>query len=170
LRPRVLLVDYLHGGVLVQQRPQLNWPYLGFVIVIAFLGLGFIAVSISIMGFSDLTPEQNAWARLLVDVLCLGMFLGTLNSLRRTASTVFDDKQISQTTLSGVKTLRWIEVRDVRGVAYGVHLHGSQTRIILAPHAYADPTAFMRAIAQHLPHLSSPSRQRATAVSGRIVR
>ena len=137
----------------MQLRPQLNWPYAIIVIAIAFLGLGFIVVMGWLRPFGDLSPTQNVWAQLFVDALCLWAFLGLLNQTRTNLSLVLDDDQVSQATLFGAKTLRWIEVREIRTVAYGIHLHGDHTRIVLAPYAYADPQAFVAEIARHVKHL-----------------
>jgi hypothetical protein len=138
----------------VRVRPELNWPYMIFLAVTAFLGLGFIAYMAAFSPFRG-SPAEVIWTRIALYAFCLFAFVALVVKIRNDSQFEFDDDGVSKPTLFGIKTLHWNEVLEVRLAWPAVHLVGSDTRITIFPYVYADPYAFMPEIGKRLQHLLS---------------
>jgi hypothetical protein len=132
----------------------MNWPYVSAVLAAATVALGFVAWSVSTRGFADLQSATNTIAVVVVDSLC-GAALAALSwRAYADAKTKISDRGITRPALRGPNELLWSEVREVKRFGYGIHLYAHDRRVVIAPFAYRDPEAIVKAIVANVAHLS----------------
>jgi hypothetical protein len=136
-------------------RPELNWPYAIFLIVVSFLGCGFIAFIVTFGPVSGDSPASVLLTRIAIDAACVCAVAALLIKLRNDSQVELDDDGITRPTLIGMRTLRWSEVREVRFDWPALHLVGDDTRIAIYPWVYREPHVLFSEVGKHVRHLLS---------------
>jgi hypothetical protein len=142
-------------------RLQMNWPYVAAVLVVAGTASGFMGWLITapaVLAWQRGEPLPGGWtwtAVVLFDGAFAATFFALLWKAYADSRTTLTSEELRRPGVLGTRTLRWNSVQSVRLVHYGVHLLGSEGRIVVTPYAYGNPRAVIRFILDRTRHAAT---------------
>ena len=148
-------VDRMENDELIEsERLQFNWPYVAFVLVMAFCvaAVALVLVTLQIMRDAHAgRPWGGGWTPLTIALLYLAAlsFVAYFGSRAyREFNTFLTPNALIQKGVFGTKLIRWAEIRQISRVQYGLHVHGEITKIVIAPSAYRFPEQVIRRVVE----------------------
>ncbi len=122
---------------------EINWLYVSFIIIIAFISLGFIAWIITNQNLENINSGNQlsyGWNKYLIILVYLFCILGLCSVfwlVYKNYKTIINSEFISIPTLFGVRKIYWREVQQINIFAgAGVHISNLNYKIVLTPYAF----------------------------------
>jgi hypothetical protein len=143
-----------NNEIIESERLQFNWPYVAFVLVIAFCFAAVAPVLVTLQIMRDAhagRPWGGGWTPLTIALLYLAAlslvaYFGS--RAYREFNTFLTPDALIQKGVFGTKLIRWAEIRQISRVQYGLHVHGEITKIVIAPSAYRFPEQVIRRVVE----------------------
>ena len=132
---------------------SLNWFYVGFVVLVSMLGLGFMAWDVTDQFYEDWSAGvliRGGWGWLSIiflNLFCIVLFTALIRKIYRDFNTIIGKELVSQPSIFGLKEIAWADVTDLKIFnGFGYHIIASHTKIVVTPYIYKNPDAVINTI------------------------